>query len=101
MDELEARIAELAQQEEIAKIRPELDGHQVMAYLGISGGPLVGKAMDFLLDVRLDEGLLGDEEIYRRLETWARANEIDPAGVKVPPRPKKKKKEARPESEAT
>ncbi|HZK52234.1 MAG TPA: CCA tRNA nucleotidyltransferase, partial [Actinomycetota bacterium] len=44
MDELEARIAELAQQEELRKIRPELDGTQVMAYLGVEPGPLVGEA---------------------------------------------------------
>ncbi|MDQ4096073.1 MAG: HD domain-containing protein, partial [Actinomycetota bacterium] len=90
MDELEARIAQLAQEEEIAKIRPQLDGHQVMSYLGRPGGPLIGKAMDFLLEVRLDEGPLSEDEIYARLDAWARDNGIEPAGVKVPPKVKKK-----------
>jgi poly(A) polymerase len=91
MDELQQRISELAVEEEISKIRPELDGFQVMSYLGVPGGPVVGKAMDHLLDIRLDEGVLGEEEVYRRLDEWARANGIDPVGEKVAPRPKKKK----------
>jgi poly(A) polymerase len=70
MDELEARIAELAEREELASIRPELDGTQVMAQLGVGPGPLVGKALAFLLEIRLEEGLLGDEEIRRRLDQW-------------------------------
>jgi len=70
MDELEARIAELAEREELASIRPELDGTQVMAQLGIGPGPLVGKALAFLLEIRLEEGLLGEEEIRRRLDQW-------------------------------
>ena len=89
MDELEARIAELAQQEELRKIRPELDGTQVMAYLGVEPGPLVGEAQRFLLDVRLDEGLIGEEAIYERLDDWARERGLDPAGRRVPPKPKK------------
>ena len=91
MEELEARIAELAQQEELRKIRPELDGTQVMAYLGVEPGPLVGEAQRFLLDVRLDEGLIGEEAIYKRLDDWARDRGIEPAGLRVPPKPKKKK----------
>jgi poly(A) polymerase len=70
MDELEERIAELAEREELASIRPELDGTQVMAQLGIAPGPLVGKALAFLLEIRLEEGLLGEEEIRRRLDQW-------------------------------
>lgn len=83
MDELQDRIKELATQEEISRIRPELDGNQVMAYLGVPGGPVVGEAMDFLLDIRLDEGVLGEEEVYRRLDEWARKHGIDPAGKRV------------------
>jgi poly(A) polymerase len=90
MEELEARIAELAQQEELRKIRPELDGTQVMAYLGVEPGPLVGEAQRFLLDARLDEGLIGEEAIYKRLDDWARDRGIEPAGRRVPPKPKKK-----------
>jgi len=75
MDELEARIDELAEREELASIRPELDGRQVMEQLGIEPGPLVGKALAFLLEIRLEEGMLGDEEIRRRLDQW-RADHI-------------------------
>ena len=70
MDELEARIGELAEREELASMRPELDGKQVMEQLGIGPGPLVGKALAFLLEIRLDEGMLGDGEIRHRLDQW-------------------------------
>jgi poly(A) polymerase len=70
MDELEARIAELAEEEELAAIRPDLDGHAVMAHLGVPPGPVVGQALDFLLELRLDEGPLGEAEAYRRLDAW-------------------------------
>ncbi len=56
MDELERRIAELAEREELASLRPELDGHAVMQHLGLKPGPEVGAALDFLLELRLDEG---------------------------------------------
>ncbi|MHB8464409.1 MAG: CCA tRNA nucleotidyltransferase [Acidimicrobiales bacterium] len=71
MDELEARIAELRAKEELDALRPELDGVAVMERLGIGPGPLVGRALAFLLDLRLDEGLLGEEEAGRRLDEWA------------------------------
>lgn len=70
MDELERRIAELREREELEKIRPELDGNEVMAALGIGPGPVVGEALQFLLDLRLDEGPLGKEEALRRLLEW-------------------------------
>jgi poly(A) polymerase len=70
MDALEARIAELREQEELASIRPDLDGGQVMAHLGIPPGPAVGEALAMLLEARLDEGPLGEEEVYRRLDAW-------------------------------
>jgi poly(A) polymerase len=70
MDELEARIAELAAAEELAAIRPELDGHEVMEHLGIGPGPVVGEALQFLLDVRLDEGEIGTDAAYERLDAW-------------------------------
>ena len=73
MDDLEARIAELAAREELAAIRPELNGGQVMEHLGIEPGPAVGKALAFLLEIRLDEGMLGDDEIRLRLDNWWRA----------------------------
>jgi poly(A) polymerase len=80
MDELEARIGELAEREQLERMRPELDGQQIMAFLGISPGPLVGEARDFLMEVRLEEGEVGEAEAYRRLEEWARARGISPPG---------------------
>ncbi len=70
MDALEARIAELREREELAAIRPDLDGEQVMAHLGIPPGPAVGQALAMLLEARLDEGPLGEEEARRRLDAW-------------------------------
>jgi len=70
MDELEARIAQLREQEELDAIRPELDGAEVMAHLGIPPGRTVGEALSFLLEVRMDEGPLGRDEVLRRLDGW-------------------------------
>jgi poly(A) polymerase len=70
MDELEARIAALEAAEELKAIRPDLDGNAVMARLGIKPGRDVGAALDFLLELRLDEGPLGPEEAGRRLDAW-------------------------------
>lgn len=70
-DDLERRIAELAEQEELNSMRPDLDGEQIMEILGIKPGPLVGQAYKFLLNMRLDEGALGEEEATRRLREWA------------------------------
>ncbi|HUO48256.1 MAG TPA: HDIG domain-containing protein, partial [Acidimicrobiales bacterium] len=70
MDELERRIEELRSQEELDAIRPDLDGRQVMEHLGVAPGPVVGQALEFLLELRLDEGPLGEEEATRRLDAW-------------------------------
>jgi poly(A) polymerase len=70
MDELEVRIAEVAEREELAALRPELDGKQVMEHLGVGPGPVVGKALAFLLEIRLDEGLIGEEAARKRLDQW-------------------------------
>jgi poly(A) polymerase len=78
MDELEGRIAELRAHEELDSIRPELDGRQVMARLGIPPGPQVGRALAFLLELRLDEGVLGPEEAGRRLDAWWTAQAPSP-----------------------
>ena len=77
MDDLEGRIEELAAKEELAAIRPELDGREVMEFLGITPGPAVGKALAFLLEIRLDEGQLGENAIRDRLADWWR-NEHSP-----------------------
>lgn len=70
MDELEARIDELAKEEEIAAMRPELDGAAVMEYLQLQPGREVGAALEYLMEVRLEEGLLGEDEIKLRLDQW-------------------------------
>jgi poly(A) polymerase len=70
MDELEARISELGEQEELKALRPDLDGNQVMELLGIGPGRDVGHALDFLMELRLDEGPLGEDEAARRLRAW-------------------------------
>ena len=51
-------------------MRPALDGAAVMELLGLSPGPAVGRALDFLMDIRLDEGEIGPEEAAARLEKW-------------------------------
>ena len=69
-DDLELRIAELSQKEELGAMRPDLDGNQIMEFLGIPAGPLVGKAYNYLLNCRLDEGPLGYDEATKRLQSW-------------------------------
>jgi poly(A) polymerase len=70
MDELERRLQELREREELDAIRPDLDGYQIMEQLGLRPGPEVGEALSFLLELRLDEGPLGEEEARRRLAEW-------------------------------
>ncbi len=79
IDELEARIEQLREQEELDQIRPPLDGRQVMAFLGVEPGPIVGEALDHLLEIRLDEGPIDEDDAYRRLAEWAREQGIEPA----------------------
>lgn len=69
-DDLEHRIAVLAEQEEIAAVRPDLDGTQIMAILNIGPSKMVGQAYQFLLDLRLDEGQLSEEEATAKLLAW-------------------------------
>ena len=69
-DSLESRIAELAQQEEIQAIRPDLDGTQIMRILDIPPGPVVGEAYRYLLELRLDGGPLPVETAEDRLRAW-------------------------------
>ncbi|WP_214467415.1 CCA tRNA nucleotidyltransferase [Microbacterium flavescens] len=69
-DDIERRIAELSAQEELASMRPELDGNRIQEVLGIAPGREVGEAYRYLLDLRLDEGVVGQEEAERRLLEW-------------------------------
>lgn len=70
MDELEERIAALKRQEELDKLRPALDGHQIMAHLGIEPGPLVGEAWDYLLELRIEQGPMPEEQARAALDAW-------------------------------
>jgi len=70
MDELEARIAELREEEDLSRLRPALDGVQVMALLDIRPSRAVGEALDFLMEIRLDEGEIDTDEAARRLRVW-------------------------------
>jgi len=73
-DSLEERIAILQQEEELNKIRPDLDGNQIMEILGVKPSPLIGKAYAHLLELRLDRGPLGEEAAKAELLTWWEAN---------------------------
>jgi poly(A) polymerase len=69
-DQLEQRIKELMQQEELNKIRPDLTGEQIMQILNIKPSPIVGKAYDFLLELRLENGPIGEDKAKEALLTW-------------------------------
>lgn len=69
-DDLEQRIAVLAEQEELDSLRPELNGEEIMALLGIPAGRDVGRAYSFLMELRLDEGEIGKEIATKRLLAW-------------------------------
>jgi len=92
-DHLEQRIAALAQQEELGKIRPDLDGNQIMQLLGIPQGPLVGRAYQYLLHLRMEHGPLGPERAAQELLGWAASEGLPvpggapPSGGEVAPGP--------------
>jgi poly(A) polymerase len=89
-DALEKRIAELSEQEELARMRPELDGNDIMRILGLAPGPLVGQARNFLLELRITRGLIGREQAVQELRSWA-------AGVgTTPPDPERPDPEPEP-----
>lgn len=69
-DDIERRIDELAAAEELGAMRPELDGNRIQEILGIRPGREVGEAYRFLLDIRLDEGMIGEDAAEQRLREW-------------------------------
>lgn len=75
-DELEDRIAVLMQQEELNKIRPDLTGEQIMQILNLKPSPAVGKAYDFLLELRLENGPMGEEKAKQELLNWWQQQKI-------------------------
>ena len=74
-DDIEQRIAELSEAEQLAAVRPELDGEAIMRILQIGPGPVVGRAYKYLLEVRLDEGTIGEEAVTERLKNWFEAQQ--------------------------
>ena len=72
-DSLEARIAKLEEEEELSKIRPDLDGAQVMQLLDLKPSADVGKALDFLMELRMEHGPLGEERATQELLQWWKA----------------------------
>ncbi len=71
-DDLEERIARLAEQENLDAMRPPLDGKQVMEHLGVEPGPLVGEALAYLMEVRLERGPVDRDEALALLDAWAK-----------------------------
>jgi poly(A) polymerase len=80
INELEERIAELGAKEEISRLRAPIDGYQVMEYLGIGPGPLIGDIMGLMLERRIDEGPYGVGEAYAMVRDWAMAQGIADPG---------------------
>src|SRR5690606_14903929 len=78
-DDLERRIARIAAEEDLAKIRPDLDGNEIMRILQIPPGPLVGKAWRHLKELRLERGPLERDEAVAELLAWAKEQ-----GIEVP-----------------
>ena len=74
-DQLESRIEQLAQEEELAAIRPDLNGNEIIEILGIEPGPIVGKAYDYLLELRMEHGPLGRERAIEELLKWSKQSE--------------------------
>ena len=70
MDDFERRIDELRELEDLSRLRPALDGGAVMALLDIAPGPMVGRALDFLMEIRLNEGEISSQEAAVRLREW-------------------------------
>jgi poly(A) polymerase len=79
-DQLEYRIGELAEQEELAAIRPDLDGHEIMRLLGIEPGPLVGRAWAHMRELRLEHGPMDHDRAVQELLRWAAESGIGAAG---------------------
>jgi poly(A) polymerase len=80
-DQLEKRIAQLAEQEELAAIRPDLDGHEIMQLLGIEPGPLVGRAWAHMRELRLERGPIDHDSAVQELLRWAAESGIGTPGA--------------------
>lgn len=80
IDQLEVRIAELREQEAIEALRAPIDGNDVISYLGVRPGPLVGEVMDMLLERRIEDGAYSPAEAYAMTRTWAIEHGLDDPG---------------------
>ena len=69
-DDLEERIARLSEEEEIASLRPDLDGNEIQQVLGVGPGPVIGKAYAFLLELRLENGPMERDAAVTALKEW-------------------------------
>jgi poly(A) polymerase len=76
-DALERRIAELEQQEELQRLRPPIDGNDIMAALGVPAGPVVGRAWKHLLELRIEQGPMSREDALVALRAWAAEQGVD------------------------
>jgi poly(A) polymerase len=85
-DELEERIARLAEEENLQAMRPPLDGNEVMEHLGLPPGREIGQALDHLMELRLERGPMEKDEAYRELDAWAAERGVTPGGA-APPAP--------------
>jgi len=70
-DDLEERIARLAEQENLQALRPPLDGNEVMEHLEVAAGPVIGEALAYLMELRMERGPIDKDEAYRLLDEWA------------------------------
>ncbi|MEU4442632.1 CCA tRNA nucleotidyltransferase [Actinosynnema sp. NPDC050801] len=77
-DDLERRIERIAAEEDLQRVRPDLDGNEIMRLLGVPPGPVVGRAWKFLKELRLDRGPLDHDEAVAELLEWARAEGVEP-----------------------
>jgi poly(A) polymerase len=75
-DDLEERIASLAEEENLDALRPPLDGRQVMDRLGVPPGPVVGEALAYLMELRMDRGPIPEDEAYELLDAWWKAQGV-------------------------
>ena len=84
-DDLEARIAKLAEQEELGRIRPDLSGDDIMVLLGLPPGREVGAARRHMLEVRMDRGPLPREQAVQELYAWAQSEGLTVPSSSQPP----------------
>jgi poly(A) polymerase len=76
-NELEERIARLAEEENLQALRPPLDGNEVIEHLGLKPGREIGEALQFLMELRLERGPMEKDDAYRELDAWARGRGIE------------------------